>query len=161
MSRFQSHVDQESIERSSVDGDDKSRTQQPDPFGDYERPFPFVGGVPANGNRVGAPFADPTVYDEQTFRIPEGMPRNQMCKVLKVRDCMLTQLERKLGKLSTAGNYLEIYPQFSITLHLGLIANSMIGTGIFSMPSTILKTISSPAAILLLWCVGGLLAYCG
>lgn len=91
MSDYLRPIDQQSLEVSSTDGDDRYQTaQQPEAFGDFEKPFPPVGGeVPGVEVAADAPvrldprFADPTVYDVQTFRIPE---------------------DRKLGQWSTAGN---------------------------------------------------------
>ncbi|RPA93891.1 amino acid transporter [Choiromyces venosus 120613-1] len=114
--------DGDSMDISSADGDDKSSyAPQKEVFGDYEREFPAAGAT------VGAAYGqsdDPTVYDTQTFVIPE---------------------DRKLGYWSTAA----------------VICNRMIGTGIFSTPSTILLATGTPAGTLLLWCVGAFLAYCG
>ncbi|KAI9858088.1 MAG: hypothetical protein M1813_007900 [Trichoglossum hirsutum] len=53
--------------------------------------------------------------------------------------------EHKLGYWSTAG----------------VIANRMIGTGIFSVPSTVMRATDSTGASLLMWAVGGILAFCG
>lgn len=82
MNRFLRPGDQGSIELSFTDGDDRSQTpQRPSAFGDYEKPFPssIAGtGVPATGSGFDASgnvepgLADPTVYDVQTFVIPEG-----------------------------------------------------------------------------------------
>ncbi|PWW73527.1 hypothetical protein C7212DRAFT_217500 [Tuber magnatum] len=114
--------DGESVEFCSADSDDgPNYAPRERAFGDYEREFPAVGTAvgAANGRSD-----DPTVYDIQTFVIPE---------------------DRKLGYWSTAA----------------LICNRMIGTGIFSTPSTILRATGTPAGTLLLWCVGAFFAYCG
>ncbi|OAQ97369.1 hypothetical protein LLEC1_07890 [Akanthomyces lecanii] len=53
--------------------------------------------------------------------------------------------ERKLGIFSTAF----------------LIINKMIGTGIFSAPATVFRATGSVGISLLLWLLGGILAFCG
>jgi len=66
MSGHLEHRDQNtgSLEISSADGDDSSSCAPPrQVFGDYETEFPTVGAPGAD---------DPTVYDVQTFVIPEG-----------------------------------------------------------------------------------------
>ncbi|CUS11167.1 unnamed protein product [Tuber aestivum] len=114
----------DSVEFSSADDGDGGSNHAPPRgqiFGDFEREFPAVGAAVGAAN--GRP-DDPTVYDTQTFVIPE---------------------DRKLGYWSTAA----------------LICNRMIGTGIFSTPSTVLRATGTPAGTLLLWCAGAFFAYCG
>ncbi|KAG0131521.1 amino acid permease-domain-containing protein [Tuber indicum] len=114
--------DRGSVELSSADGDDGSSSAPGrGAFGDFETDFPTIGATAGAAN---GQCDDPTVYDVQTFVIPE---------------------DRKLGYWSTAA----------------LICNQMIGTGIFSTPSTVLRATGTPAGSLLLWCVGAFLAFCG
>lgn len=92
MSHFLRPEDQNSIELSSTDGDERPQTtQRSEAFGDFEKPFPSVtDAVPIVGAEVNASgridptLADPTVYDIQTFRIPEGTIRDLVSK-----DCEL------------------------------------------------------------------------
>ncbi|KAG0642484.1 amino acid permease-domain-containing protein [Tuber brumale] len=114
--------DHGSVELSSADGDGgSSNAPGREVFGDFETEFPPIGAAAGAANGQSD---DPTIYDTQTFVIPE---------------------DRKLGYWSTAA----------------LICNRMIGTGIFSTPSTILRATGTPAGTLLLWCVGAFFAYCG
>ncbi|KAI0171910.1 amino acid transporter [Hypoxylon sp. FL1284] len=53
--------------------------------------------------------------------------------------------DRKLGYISTAL----------------LIVNRMVGTGIFSTPSTIMQATNSVGAALLFWVLGGIMCFCG
>jgi hypothetical protein len=50
------------------DSNGMPQEQQNQDFGDYEKDYPGVSGA-----AVGDDQDDPTVYDTQTFRIPEGI----------------------------------------------------------------------------------------
>jgi len=44
---------------------------------------------------------------------------------------------------------------------VSLIVNAMIGTGIFSTPSSVFKAVNSVGSALMLWLAGAILTLCG
>ena len=67
---------------------------------------------------------------------------------------------QSFAQVLRAGNMWLTCSQLLTSL-TALIANRMIGTGIFCTPSTIFFATGTPAGTLLLWCLGAVFAYCG
>lgn len=82
---------------------------------------------------------DGQVEDKYTFHIPEGIITSSPSISRKK---LSVELERKLGIFSTSM----------------IIVNRMIGTGIFSTPSSILQATDSTGAALLFWVLGGVMS---
>lgn len=51
--------------------------------------------------------------------------------------------------------------RFGVVTASGLVVASMIGTGVFTTSGPLLETVGSPAAVLMVWLVGGVVSLCG
>ncbi len=51
--------------------------------------------------------------------------------------------------------------RFGVPFASGLVVASMIGTGVFTTSGPLLETVGSPAAVLTVWLVGGVVSLCG
>lgn len=51
--------------------------------------------------------------------------------------------------------------RFGVFTASGLVVASMIGTGVFTTSGPLLETVGSPAAVLMVWLVGGVVSLCG
>ena len=51
--------------------------------------------------------------------------------------------------------------QLSLLSAIALVMGNMIGSGIFRVPSTVAADVGTPAALMLIWVVGGVVAVCG